>query len=72
MTAIQANGTVLLGWPYARLDAGERQQYMQLWQSRRLTDDVSKAIKSDTSKGDAAAKAEKAVGPSYASELEAD
>ena len=73
VTAIQASGQVLLGKPYMRLEAGERQQHMSLWQRRKMTESIAKAaLSSKFHEKDAQKKAEITVGPSFASELESD
>ena len=72
VTAKQPNGTVLLAPPHARVDAGERQQHMRLWAQRKVADSLLKNAISKSNASSSEGRKEALVGPSFASELEAD
>ena len=67
VTAVQANGTVLLTPPHSRVEAGERQQHMRLWAQRKTADNMQKNAGLHGSKLSSEAKAEAQVGLSSAS-----
>ena len=62
---------VLLAPPYMRLDAGERQHHMTLWDRRKQADSRLKAAIAKVN-ADSLGRKEAEAGPSYAGELESD